>query len=250
MFGRRQVKTHGQLMRDELSEGFGHLWQAAAHAAGGIGATVGPKWDSTKGHLPARMGTMRDTATHGLDSTLAAFAPLMEAARTGAATATRKAQKARNKAMKKESGMSRKRATILVGLLTAGAAAGAAGAMIARRRNRAKWEEYEARGIETARGATRSAMDATRSTMDKGAQKIGSAAERAGQTVSGWTDATRETTDSAMSGTRDTANVFAEQTKHAAGTMAGRTGEAMEQGKNKADQFADKAHTISKNTRS
>jgi len=227
VFGRRQVKTHAQLMRDEMSEGFGHLWQAAAHAAGGIGATVGPKWDSTKGHLPARMGTMRDTATHGLDSTLAAFAPLMDAARTGAATATRKAQKARNKAMKKESGMSRKRATILVGLLTAGAAAGAAGAMIARRRNRAKWEEYEAHG-----------MKAVRSTMDKGAQKLGSAAERTGQTVSGWTDTAREGTET---GSRDTANVFAEQTKHAAGSMSGQGNDSM---------AAGKSHTMSKNTRS
>src|SRR2546430_17332842 len=116
-------------MRDELSEGFGHLWQAAAHAAGGIGATVGPKWDSTKGHLPARMGTMRDTATHGLDSTLAALAPLMEAAPTGAATATRKAQKARNKAIIKQAGMPRKAATTIAGLLHVAGAAGDAGGL-------------------------------------------------------------------------------------------------------------------------
>jgi hypothetical protein len=211
VFGRRQVKTQSQLMRDELSEGFGHLWQAAAHAAAGIGATVGPKWDSTKEHLPPRTRTMRDAAAYGWDSTMAAFAPLMDAARSSAVTATRKAQKARKKAMKKESGMSRKRATILVGLLTAGAAAGAAGALIARRRNRAKWEEYEARG-----------MKAVRSTMDKGAQK-----------VSSWTDNAREATD--------TPNIFAEQTKHTAGSMSGRTGDATEPGK---------AHSISKNTRS
>ena len=222
MFGRRQVKTHSQLMRDELSEGFGHLWQAAAHAAGGIGATVGPKWDSARDHLPARTGTMRDAAAHGWESTLAAFAPLMDAARTGAATATKNAHKARKKAMKKESGMSRKRATILVGLLTAGAAAGAAGALIARRRNRAKWDEYEAQGMKT-----------VGSTVDRGAQKLGNAAERAGQTVSGWTDTAREGTDAA--------NIFAEQTKHTAGSMSGRTGDSMEPGK---------AHTISKNTRS
>ena len=230
MFGRRQVKTHSQLMRDELSEGFGHLWHAAAHAAGGIGATVGPKWDSTRGHLPHNAGTMRDAATHGWESTLAAFAPLMEAARTSAATATKNAQKARKKAMKKESGMSRKRATILVSLLTAGAAAGAAGALMARRRNRAKWAEYEARGTQ-----------AVRSTMDKGAQKIGAAAERAGQTVSGWTETARETTDSTLGGARETGNPFAEQTKHTPGNIAGRTSETIEPGK---------AHSISKNTRS
>jgi hypothetical protein len=211
VFRRRQVKTQSQLMRDELSEGFGHIWQAAAHAAAGLGETVGPKWDSAKGHLPPRTRTMRDAATYGWDSTLAAFAPLMDAARSGAVTATKKANKARKKAMKKESGMSRKRATILVGLLTAGAAAGAAGALIARRRNRAKWEEYEAQGIK-----------AVRSTVDKGAQK-----------VSGWADAARESTE--------TPNIFAEQAKQTSGSMAGRTGDAMEPGK---------THSISKNTRS
>src|SRR2546421_7320918 len=123
VFGRRQRKTHGQLMREELSEGFGHLWQAAAHAAGGVGATVGPKWYTAKQHLPPSIGKARTVAAHGLDSTMAAFTPLLEAARIGAETAT---TKARTKAGKKESGMSRKRTTLLIGLLTAGAAAGAA----------------------------------------------------------------------------------------------------------------------------
>jgi len=222
VFGRRQVKTHGQLMRDELSEGFGHLWQAAAHAAGGIGATVGPKWDSAKGHLPKK--AMRGAAVHGWESTLAAFAPLMDAARSSAVQATKNAQKARNKAMKKESGMARKRA-ILISLLAAGAAAGAAGAMMAKRRNRARWQEYEARGADA---------------MRSGGQKLASVAERAGQTVSGWTDATRESTDPAT-GSRDNANIFAEQTKHTAGSMSGRTAETLDGGK---------AHSMSKNTRS
>jgi hypothetical protein len=221
VFGRRQVKTHSQLMRDELSEGFGHLWQAAAHAAGGIGATVGPKWDTAKGHLPHQAGSMRDAAAHGWESTVAAFVPLMEAARANAAAATKNAQKARKKAMKKESGMARKRATILVGLLTAGAAAGAAGALIARRRNRARWDEYEAQG-----------MKAMRSAADKTAQKIGGTAERAGQTVSSSTDTAREGTE--------TPNILAEQTKHTAGSMTARTGDAVEPGK---------SHPISKNTR-
>jgi hypothetical protein len=200
VFGRRQVKTHSQLMRDELSEGFGHLWQAAAHAAGGVGATVGPKWDSAKGHLPPRAGKMRDAAARGLGSTVVAFAPLMEAARVGATTATRQAQKAAKKAAKRESG-TRRRRTILVGLLAAGAAAGTAGAIVARRRNRAKWEEYEARGIEAARGYAESALD--------------------------------------------TAHTAADKTAGA----AARTADTVEQGKAKADQFAEKAHTISKNNR-
>jgi hypothetical protein len=166
---------------------------------------------------------MRDAAAHGLDSTVAAFTPLVDAARTGAANATRKAQRARRKAMKRESGLARKRATILVGLLTAGVAAGAAGAIIARRRNRSRWEEYESRGISAMQGGTRSALDATRSTVDKGAQRVAGAAESAAET----------------------ANLFAEQTKQA----AARTGEAVEHGKARTDQLAEKAHNMSKNNR-
>jgi hypothetical protein len=141
------VKTHSQLMREELNEGFDHLWQAAAHAAEGIGATVGPKWDSAKESLPPQVGKMRDVAAHGMDSTLAAFAPLMEAARAGAMNATRKAQKAAWRSRRKKSGLARKRTTIVLGLLTAGAAAGAVGAVIVRRRSRARWQEYEAQGL-------------------------------------------------------------------------------------------------------
>src|SRR5436305_6026551 len=91
VFGRRQVQTHSQLMRDELSEGFGHLWQAAAHAAGGVGATVGPKWDTAKGHVPPGIGKVRNAAARGAGTTMTAFVPIMAAARLGAATATRKA---------------------------------------------------------------------------------------------------------------------------------------------------------------
>jgi len=234
VFGRRQAKTHGQLMREELSEGFGHLWQAAAHAAGGVGATVGPRWDSARGHLPPSIGKARHLAAHGLGTTMTAFAPLLEAARTGAATATDKARKAKNKAGKEESGMSRKRTGLLVGLLAAGAAAGATGAMMARRRNRAKWEEYEQRGIQAARQGAKSMLDSAQSTMDKGAQRIAGTADRIGQG-----------TDAAAASAKETTNLFADQ----AGTTAARAGEAMEHGKSKTDQFAEKAATISKNSR-
>ncbi len=106
MFERRQVKTRGQLMRDELSEGVDHLWQAASHAAGEVGAAVGPRWDSAKERLPWIV-RMRE----------------QEVAR------------------------SRRRRTFLFGLLGAGAVLGALGALLARRRNRSRWQEYESRDI-------------------------------------------------------------------------------------------------------
>jgi hypothetical protein len=223
MFGRRKAKTHGQLMRSELNEGLGHLWQAAAHAAGSMGAAVSPKWDSAKGHLPPGIGKARHLAAHGLDTTMAAFAPLMEAARTGAETATKKARKAgKYRAGTKESGMSRKRTTVLVGLLAAGAAAGAAAAVVARRRNRAKWDEYERQGIQSAREGAKSVLDNARSTVDANAT---------------------DSDDSARASTKETGNLFADQSAQAAHAAA-------EHGKSKTDQFADKAATISKNSRS
>jgi hypothetical protein len=236
VFGRRKAKTHGQLMRAELNEGIGHLWQAAAHAAGGMGAAIGPKWHTAKDHFPPGLGKARHLAAHGIDTTMAAFAPLLEAARTGAETATKKARKAgKYKAGTKESGMSRKRTTMLVGLLAAGAAAGAAGAMVARRRNRAKWDEYERQGIQSAREGAKSMLDTARSTMETGAQKLAATTERAKDAVSNWSDSTEGT----LASTKDTANLFADQ-----------AAQATEHGKSKADQFADKAATISKNSRS
>jgi hypothetical protein len=208
------MKTHSQLARDELSEGFGHLRLAAAHAAGGVGATVGPRWDSAKGHMPPRVGTMRRAAANRFDVAVAGLVPLMEAARIGAAEATRDAQKARRRAEKRESRMSRKRVTILVSLLTAGAAVGAAGAIVSSRRNRAKWEEYESQGVNAMRGGTRSVADAARESA------------------------------------KETGNVFAEQAKQTGETVATRADEAAEQGKAKTEQLADKAHAVSKNSRS
>jgi hypothetical protein len=64
--------------------------------------------------------------------------------------------------------MSGKRTGLLVGLLAAGAAAGAAGAYVVRRRNRAKWEEYESQAIG-ARDDAGSALDKATDQTAKGA---------------------------------------------------------------------------------
>lgn len=113
------------MMRAELAEGLGHLRLAAAHGAQGVGQTVGPR--------------LRDVGR------TAALVPMAVAtARAGAAKAGKRSKKASVKT--KESKMSRKRTRLVVGLLVAGAAAGLAGALIARRRSRSRWEEYEAQG--------------------------------------------------------------------------------------------------------
>jgi hypothetical protein len=143
------------------------------HAAGGVGASVGPRYGSVRdryGSAKDRYGSARDSAkirinsargfaspgtirmtnaaSHGWDSTIAALAPLMEAARQGSARAAKlppaagKRGKPRKVKVKVETENGGHTGTI-VGLIAAGAAIGATGALVARRRNRAKWAEYE-----------------------------------------------------------------------------------------------------------
>ncbi|MFC0533003.1 hypothetical protein [Phytohabitans kaempferiae] len=99
---------------------------------------------------------VKEGATHGWESTMAALAPLAAAAAEGAREASRTTKRAGSKARqagatkmravtpKRESQMSRKRWPMLAGLLAAGAAVGAAGALVMRRRKQQQWQEYDA----------------------------------------------------------------------------------------------------------
>jgi hypothetical protein len=156
-------------IRGELNEGMGHLWQAAGYAAGGMGRTAGPAWLAARRIATRRMGMggmgmgrmamgrMAAMRRMGMSRTLggarrwgtrvAAMTPLAAMAPTGGALRNRRANGAISKViMKRKSKAGRRRLGILVGLLAAGATAGAAGAMAARRRNRMAWEEYETHG--------------------------------------------------------------------------------------------------------
>jgi hypothetical protein len=140
----------------------GHLWQAAGHAAGGMGEAAGPTWRMARGRMmspgmrrmakrPMAMGRTGMSPSVGAarrwGTRVAAMAPLAAMAPTGGAVTNRRANRAMTKViMKRESKAGRRRLGMLVGLLAAGAAAGAAGAMAARRRNRLAWEEYETHG--------------------------------------------------------------------------------------------------------
>jgi hypothetical protein len=168
------------MARTELGEGIDHLRQAATHAAGGVGATVGPRLGSVVERVSPGTDRMRDVASQGWGTTVAAITPLVDAARSGAAEANRRTAQARTKmTRKKKSRMSGRRTGMLVGLLAAGIAAGAAGAMVARRRSRSRWEEYESGGMSAAGDQAQSVLDSTRSAMDMAAGKS-SAADMAG----------------------------------------------------------------------
>ncbi|MDQ7911081.1 hypothetical protein RB614_41995 [Phytohabitans sp. ZYX-F-186] len=122
--------------------------QAATHAAGGVGATMGPK-------AADGMHRVRQGAAHGWESTMATLAPLAAAAAEGAREAGRTTKRAGRNARpagttkmravtpKRESRMSRRRLPMLAGLLAAGAALGAVGALVMRRRKQQQWQEYD-----------------------------------------------------------------------------------------------------------
>lgn len=123
MFRRRQAKTHGRQMREELFEGIEHLRLAAAHAAGGAAGAIAPRLDAARDRVEPKVSRSVEWIT--------------DSARDGARRAARKA-----KGKKRGASMTRSRWPMMIGgLLIAGAAAGAVGALISRRRQQ-KWQEF------------------------------------------------------------------------------------------------------------
>jgi hypothetical protein len=145
--------TRQELVRSELMESLDHFRRAATHAAGGVGATVGPNYDmartrvgSAREWVSPRSGKIVDAATMRWDATVAAFAPLMQAARDGAIKASKlEAQNGngKKKAIEMAPPAEHRMSGTVMALIATGAAVGAAGALAARRRNRVKWSEYE-----------------------------------------------------------------------------------------------------------
>ncbi|WP_091625853.1 hypothetical protein [Micromonospora peucetia] len=159
VFGIGRRKTQGQLAKVELNQGLGHLRQAATYAAKGAGATVGPRVQAARGAVAPTAVLVRDRASSGLASTVAALAPLALAVRkaqaeaagkavTGRkavaakqAAATRKVKAKNMKASRKKN--SRRGGSMMTGLLAAGAVAGVAAMAMRRRREQQEWTEYD-----------------------------------------------------------------------------------------------------------
>jgi hypothetical protein len=167
VFGIGRRKTQGQLARAELNQSVGHLRQAAAYAAKGAGATVGPRVQAARSAVAPTALVVRDRASSGLASTAAALAPLALAIRNAQAEAAGKAVTGRKAAAAKQAAVSKKvkaknqkakkrkksSAGTMAGLLAAGTVAGLAGAMaLRRRREQQEWTEYDpTRTLEPAR---------------------------------------------------------------------------------------------------
>jgi hypothetical protein len=222
-------------MQSELGEGLGHLRVAAAHAASGVSEQVGPRLRAARRAMRERRATRARRAAGRLGATSAALVPLLTMARPGRSPVRRAAAKARAKSKAtrkalvsrmKESGMSRgrKRATLVAGLLAVGAVATAAGALVARRRHRSHWEEYESHGTAA------ETRDEARSIVDKVASKAHAAGDRISDKTSEW-----------RGSARDAVHDWSNSTKDSAGTPK-RTGDG-------AEKLPDKAATIAKNSR-
>ncbi|TDC38748.1 hypothetical protein [Micromonospora sp. KC213] len=156
VFGIGRRKTQGQLARVELNQSIGHLKQAAAHAAKGAGATVGPRVRAARGTVAPTAVMVRDKASSGVGSTMAALAPLALAVRSAQAGAAGRLVTGKKVAAAKQDALTRKakarnlkkrkksRGGMMTGLLAAGAVAGVAGAMaLRRRREQQEWAEYD-----------------------------------------------------------------------------------------------------------
>jgi ElaB/YqjD/DUF883 family membrane-anchored ribosome-binding protein len=232
------------MMRSELGEGFDHLKQAAAHAAGSISDNVAPRVMMARDYTkPVKL---RDAAMSGLDTTMTALAPLAAMARDGASQA-QKMPARQMKMLRARFGHQpppRRRWPMLLGLLVAGTAVGAAGAAVLRRRRQHRWDEFDAdRAMEavnapagpfdTSMGSQSPAVDKA---ADKAADKATKVMDKAASRVAAATDKGTEKMSSTMSSARDKIESATEATKP-------KTGQATE----KADGMLGK--TPSRNNR-
>jgi hypothetical protein len=209
MFRRRQAKTQGRLMREELGESFEHLRLAVGHATGGAANLVGPRYDSARRSVKPGIGKANR-------ATAATVVPLALAARSGvrtglrgtarqaeqAAKAARKgALKGKAKLMREEPRM-RRWPMLLGGLIAAGAVAGVAGTIIARRRaNRDQWEEYGS--PRSTSGRTDAMIESAKSTMDTGRDKVQSLADSAKERAADMSTGSSARTSSSEFGSRE-----------------------------------------------
>lgn len=186
--------NRAQEISDELSEGFGHFRSAAAlgatAAAERLAPTVGqareaiePRVAAAREAMSPRLEQARDAAARSWETTIASLAAASDQAQQAGRKARRKARRrARGRAggmMLRGEPPKRRRWPWLVGVLALGAAAGVAGALVARRRT-PQWEEYEGEQPPTVRDTWYTARDRAR---EKAGHAVETAKEKAGHAV-------------------------------------------------------------------
>ena len=171
MFRRSQVKTHSRLMRDELGVSLDHLRMAAAHAADGASGALAPRVDAARKAVKPGLHKAQGAALGGMDAVLVIARD--RSRRTG-----KKAEKMGKGKVKmtKNEGRSRRWPMAIGGVLIAGAAMGAASALLRRWRNQQSWDEY---GTTRTTGDTGSMLESAKSTKDAGVEKAKTMGEAA-----------------------------------------------------------------------
>ena len=190
MFRRRQAQTHRRQMRNELMESLSHLRLAASHGASGTASYLGPRYDAARNSAKSAKKSAGPTARRANRATAAAVIPFIVAA-------GRNAKKGKAKVMREQQS-TRRWPMVLGGLLAAGAAVGAAGAVIARRRaNRDQGEVYGS--TRPTGGRTDSMIETAKSTLDTGRDKVQSLAESAKERAAEMTGSSSRSSSSGSS---------------------------------------------------
>lgn len=180
VFRRRQVKNHTRLAREELNESFGHLRMAAAHAADGAAGALAPRVEAARKTVQPQLTKARGVAVNSVDSLLSTA---LEGSRDASRKGKKLAKKGKKKVAKATGRQERRWPKVLGGLLAAGAVAGAASAVIKRRRARNAWDEYDSPTTRTT-SDTDSVLDSAKSTMDAGIDKVSASAASAKERAS------------------------------------------------------------------
>ena len=173
MFATMRRKNRSAKMKNELGQSVDHFKRAASIAAQETSATVGPKFNAARDRVQPTAAKAKDAASSSWDSALATLTPLITAATDKAQQVSRNTAKASKKDVKASRKTARKNAKRLEkranktlgrkqagrsraklgGLLLAGAAVGAAGAYVMRKRRQEQWDEYDPTPVTSARTA-------------------------------------------------------------------------------------------------
>jgi hypothetical protein len=163
VFATMRRKNRSAKMKSELGQSVDHFKRAASIAAQETSATVGPKFYAARDRVQPTAVKAKDAASSSWGSAVATLTPLVTAATEKAqavSNATTKASKkdvkAARKSSRKNAAKLEKRANKTLGrkqksrtggklaaLLLAGAAVGAAGAFVVRKRRQEQWDEYD-----------------------------------------------------------------------------------------------------------
>jgi hypothetical protein len=163
VFATMRRKNRSAKMKSELGQSVDHFKRAASIAAQETSATVGPKFYAARDRVQPTATKAKDAASSSWGSAVATLTPLVTAATEKAqavgnltAKTSKKDVKAARKSSKKNAAKLEKRAHKTLGrkqksrtggklaaLLLAGAAVGAAGAFVVRKRRQEQWDEYD-----------------------------------------------------------------------------------------------------------